>query len=71
MFKIRSKSAIFLSLRNLQAAPEARGYATQEVDQELKWNLRALSVWEIQVLVFLGTQSWNTGILEKPASNRG
>ena len=32
-----------------------RGFATQEADQELKWKLRTLSVWE-----FLGPQSWDT-----------
>ena len=33
-----------------------RGYATQEADQELKWKLRTLYVWEICVLEFLGPQ---------------
>ena len=47
-----------------------RVYATQEADQELQWKLRTLSVWEIQVLVFLGPQSWDTRRGEKPASNR-
>ena len=37
-----------------------RGYATQEADQELKWKLRTISVWEIWVLEFLGPQSWDT-----------
>ena len=35
-----------------------RGYASQKADQELKWKLRTLFVWEIQVLEFLETQSW-------------
>ena len=59
-----------------------RGYASQEADQELKWKLRTISVWEIQVLEFLGPQSWDTRggsgqtpprelqYLEKPGSNR-
>ena len=37
-----------------------RGYATQEADQELKWKLRTISVWENWVLEFLGSQSWDT-----------
>ena len=37
-----------------------RGYATQETDQELKWKLRTLSVWEIWVLDFLRPQSLDT-----------
>ena len=39
-----------------------RGYATQEADQELKWKLRTLSVWEIWVLEFLEPQSWDTRV---------
>ena len=37
-----------------------RDYATQEADQELKWKLRTIFVWENWVLVFLGSQSWDT-----------
>ena len=37
-----------------------RGYATQEADQELKWKLRTISVWENWVLEFLGCHSWDT-----------
>ena len=37
-----------------------RGYATQEADQELKWKLRTISVWENWVLEFLGSHSWDT-----------
>ena len=37
-----------------------RGYATQEADQELKWKLRTISVWENWVLEFLGSNSWDT-----------
>ena len=37
-----------------------RGYATQEADQELKWKLRTISVWEIWVFEFLGSHSWDT-----------
>ena len=59
-----------------------RGYATQEADQELKWKLRTISVWENWVLEFLGSQSWDTRggsgqtpprplqYLKKPAPNR-
>ena len=36
-----------------------RGYATQEADQELKWKLRTISVWENWVLEFLGSHSWD------------
>ena len=39
-----------------------RGYTTQEADQELKWKLMTLSVWEIWVLEFLGPQSWDTSL---------
>ena len=58
------------------------GYKTQEADQELKWKLRTISVWENWVLEFLGSQSWDTrgGLarppprvgqyLKKPGSNR-
>ena len=60
MLKIHSSCVTFLSLRNLKAAPEEASYATQEADQELKWNLRTLSVWKIWVLEFLGPQSWDT-----------
>ena len=59
-----------------------RGYATQEADQELKWKLRTISVWENWVLEFLGSHSWDTRggsvqtpprrgqYLKKPAWNR-
>ena len=36
-----------------------RDYATQEADQELKWKLRTISVWENWVLEFLGSHSWD------------
>ena len=54
MLKIRSTSATFLSLRNLEAAPE------EALHQELKWKLGTLSVWEIWILEFLGPQNWDT-----------
>ena len=59
-----------------------RGYATQEADQELKWKLRTISVWESWVLEFLGSHSWDIKggsartpphmgqYLKKPISNR-
>ena len=43
-----------------------RGYATQEADQELKWKLRTISVWENWVLEFLGSHSyhpWTTAVV--------
>ena len=49
-----------------------RGYATQEADQELKWKLRTISVWENWVLEFLGSHRYQGGgqYLKKPAANR-
>ena len=37
-----------------------RGYATQEADQELKWKLRTISVWENWIWEFLGSHSQDT-----------
>ena len=48
MLKIRSTSVTFLSLRNLEAAPEEA--------MQTRRLIISSSVWEIQVLVFLGPQ---------------
>ena len=37
-----------------------RDYATQEANQELKWKLRTISVWQNRVLESLVSHSWDT-----------
>ena len=51
--------------RHFFESPRPRGcswrdYASQDADQELKWKLRTISVWENWVLEFLGCHSWDT-----------